>query len=118
MKIIEQAFIFLVYYKSDNIKGNEDLYNKLLEEIEFDHKAIKIEKYRKEEEQRLLKLHQKMEKKKNRIVFKPTRQDNYSSLIYIEKLKSKERKMKKTVKKKLDIFDFLYDIDDDKMNAN
>ena len=36
----------------------------VLEEIEFDHKAIKIEKYRKEEEQRLLKLHQKMEKKK------------------------------------------------------
>ena len=118
MKIIETAFIFLVYYKNDNIKGNEALYQQILEEIEFDHKTIKAEKYRKEEELRLMELHKKMAKKKNRIVFKPTRQDNYSALIYIEKIKSKERKMKKTVKKKLDIFDFLYDIEDDKFDAN
>ena len=49
MKIIETAFIFLVYYKNDNIKGNEALYQQILEEIEFDHKTIKAEKYRKEE---------------------------------------------------------------------
>ena len=118
MKIIEIAFIFLVYYKADHIKGNEALYEQLLEEIEYNHKAIKAEKYRREEELRLMKMHEKMEAKKNRVVFKPTRQDIYSNLIYIEKIKNKERKMKKVVKKKLDIFDFLYDIDDDKINDN
>ena len=118
MKIIEIAFIFLVYYKADHIKGNEALYEQLLEEIEYNHKTIKAEKYRREEELRLMKMHEKMEAKKNRVVFKPTRQDIYSNLIYIEKIKNKERKMKKVVKKKLDIFDFLYDIEDDKINDN
>jgi hypothetical protein len=118
MKIIEMAFTFLVYYKQDNIKGNEALYEQLLEEIEQNHKRIKSEKYKKEEELRLMEIHKKMEAKKNRIVFKPTRQDIYSSLIYIEKIKKKEQKMKKKVKKKLDIFDFLYDLDDDKINDN
>ena len=118
MKIIEMAFTFLVYYKQDHIKGNEALYEQLMEEIEQNHKTIKSEKYKKEEELRLMEIHKKMEAKKNRIVFKPTRQDIYSSLIYIEKIKKKEQKMKKKVKKKLDIFDFLYDLDDDKINDN
>ena len=116
MKIIEMAFISLVYYKNDHIKGNEALYKQLLEEIELNHKTIKAEKYKREEELRLMKIHKKMQAKNNRIVFKPTRQDKYSSLIYFEKLRSKERKKKKVVKKKLDIFDFLYDIDDNKIN--
>ena len=118
MKIIEMAFTFLVYYKQDHIKGNEALYEQLMEEIEQNHKTIKSEKYKKEEQLRLMEMHKKMEAKKNRIVFKPTRQDIYSSLIYIEKIKSKERKMKKNVKKKLDIFDFLYDLDDEQINFN
>ena len=116
MKIIEMAYIFLIYYKMDNIKGNETLYKQLMEEIEQSHKKQKAEKYRKEEELKEIELHKKMEEKKNRVIFKPTRQDLYSSLIYIEKLKNKERKMKKKVKKKIDIFDFLYDVDEDKDN--
>ena len=55
-----------------------------------------------------------MEAKKDRIIFKPTRQDNYSSLIYIEKMKKEERKKNKNVKKEIDIYDFLYDLDEDK----
>ena len=116
MKIIEMAYIFLIYYKMDNIKGNETLYKQLMEEIEQSQKKQKAEKYRKEEELKEIELHKKMEEKKNRVIFKPTRQDLYSSLIYIEKLKNKERKMKKKVKKKIDIFDFLYDVDEDKDN--
>ena len=118
MKIIEKTYIFLVYYKMNNTKGNEEIYKQVMEEIEQAHKFVKSEKFKKEEELKLLQMHKKMEEKKNRVVFKPTRQDIYSSLIYIEKIKNKEKKMKKNTKRKIDIFDFLYDIDDDKINFN
>ena len=115
MKMIEMAYTYLIYYKMNNMDGNETLYKQLMEEIEHNHKKRKAEKYKKEEELKEYEMHKKMEEKKNRIVFK-SRKDDYSSLIYIEKIKNKERKMKKNTKKKLDIFDFLYDIDDDKIN--
>ena len=115
MKMIEMAYTYLIYYKMNNMEGNETLYKQLMEEIEHNHKKRKAEKYKKEEELKEYEMHKKMEEKKNRIVFK-SRKDDYSSLIYIEKIKNKERKMKKNTKKKLDIFDFLYDIDDDKIN--
>ena len=115
MKMIEMAYTYLIYYKMNNMEGNETLYKQLMEEIEHNHKKRKVEKYKKEEELKEYEMHKKMEEKKNRIVFK-SRKDDYSSLIYIEKIKNKERKMKKNTKKKLDIFDFLYDIDDDKIN--
>ena len=67
MKIIEMAYIFLIYYKMDNIKGNETLYKQLMEEIEQSHKKQKAEKYRKEEELKEIELHKKMEEKKNRV---------------------------------------------------
>ena len=118
MKIIELAFIYLDYYKMNNMEGNEALYKQLLEEIEQNHKIAKAQKYKKEEEQKLLEMHKKMEAKSNRVVFKPTRQDLYSSLIYIEKIKNEERKKRKKVKKKIDIFDFLYDIEDDNIPNN
>ena len=118
MKTIEMTYTFLIYYKINNIQGNETLYKILLEEIEQNHKNAKAEKFKKKEEIKLMEMHKKMEEKKNRIVFKPTRQDLYSSLIYIEKIKSKERKMKNNIKKKIDIFDFLYDIDEDKNKDN
>jgi hypothetical protein len=117
MKIIEIAYTFLIYYKMNNIQGNEILYKQLMEEIEQNHKKRKADKYKKEEELKDFEMKKKMEEKKNRIVFK-SRKDLYSSLIYIEKIKNKERKMKKKSKKKLDIFDFLYDIDDDKVDNN
>ena len=115
MKMIEMAYTYLIYYKMNNMEGNETLYKQLMEEIEHNHKKRKAEKYKKEEDLKEYEMHKKMEEKKNRIVFK-SRKDDYSSLIYIEKIKNKERKMKKNTKKKLDIFDFLYDIDDDKIN--
>ena len=115
MKMIEMAYTYLIYYKMNNMEGNETLYKQLMEEIEHNHKKRKAEKYKKEEELKEYEMHKRMEEKKNRIVFK-SRKDDYSSLIYIEKIKNKERKMKKNTKKKLDIFDFLYDIDDDKIN--
>ena len=118
MKIIELAFIYLDYYKMNNMEGNEALYKQLLEEIEQNHKIAKAQKYKKEEEQKLLEMHKKMEAKSNRVVFKPTRQDIYSSLIYIEKIKNEERKKRKKVKKKIDIFDFLYDIEDGNIPNN
>ena len=117
MKIIEIAYTFLIYYKMNNIQGNEILYKQLMEEFEQSHKKRKADKYKKEEELKDFEMKKKMEEKKNRIVFK-SRKDIYSSLIYIEKIKNKEKKMKKKSKKKLDIFDFLYDIDDDKLDNN
>ena len=116
MKLIEMSYTFLVFYKMNNIKKNDALYKQLLDEIEQNHKTIKAEKYRKEEELKQREIHKKMEEKKNRIVFKPTRQDIYSSLVYIEKIKTKERKKKKNIKRKIDIFDFLYDVDEDKID--
>ena len=114
MKIIELAYTFLLYYKENNIQGNEILYKKLLEEIEMNHKRAKAEKHRKEEELRNLELYKKLQAKKDRIVFRPTHQDNYSSLVYIEKLKREAKKKTKTVKKEIDIFDYLYDLNENK----
>ena len=118
MKIIELAYTFLLYYKENNIHGNEILYKKLLEEIELNHKRVKAEKHKKEEELRNLELYKKLQAKKDRIVFKPTRQDNYASLVYIEKLKKESKKKTKKVKKEIDIFDYLYDLDENKEEDN
>ena len=118
MKIIELAYTFLLYYKENNIQGNEILYKKLLEEIEMNHKRAKAEKHRKEEELRNLELYKKLQAKKDRIVFRPTHQDNYSSLVYIEKLKREAKKKTKTVKKEIDIFDYLYDLDENNEENN
>ena len=118
MKIIELAYTFLLYYKENNIHGNEILYKKLLEEIELNHKRVKAQKHKKEEELRNLELYKKLQAKKDRIVFKPTRQDNYASLVYIEKLKKESKKKTKKVKKEIDIFDYLYDLDENKEEDN
>jgi alpha-galactosidase/6-phospho-beta-glucosidase family protein len=77
MKIIEVCYTFLFYYKEAHIQGNEDLYKKLLEEIDMNHKKAKAEKYKKEEEKRALELYKKLQAKKDRIVFKPKHQDIY-----------------------------------------
>ena len=105
MKMIEMAYTYLIYYKMNNMEGNETLYKQLMEEIEHNHKKRKAEKYKKEEELKEYEMHKRMEEKKNRIVFK-SRKDDYSSLIYIEKIKNKERKMKKNTKKKIGYFRF------------
>ena len=119
MKIIELCFTNLSFYRDSHIFGNEELYKKLLEEIDKNHKRIKAEKYKKEEELKQLELYKKLQAKKERIIFKPTRQDNnYSSLVYIEKLKKEAKKRTKKVKKEIDIFDYLYDIEDDKIEEN
>ena len=118
MKIIELTYTALQYYKETHIEGNEALYKKLSEEIELNHKRIKNEKYKKEEEMRALELYKKLQAKKDRIIFKSTRQDDYSSLVYIEKLKREAKKNTKKVKKEINIFDYLYDLDDDKEEDN
>ena len=107
MKIIELCYTNLLFYKDSHIEGNEELYKRLSEEIEKNHKRIKAEKYKKEEELKELELYKKLKAKKERIIFRPKRQDNYSSLIYIEKLKKEEKKRRKKVKKEIDIFDYL-----------
>ena len=112
MKIIELCYTNLLFYKDSHIEGNEELYKRLSEEIEKNHKRIKAEKYKKEEELKELELYKKLKAKKERIIFRPKRQDNYSSLIYIEKLKKEEKKRRKKVKKEIDIFDYLYDLED------
>ena len=118
MKIIELTYTALQYYKETHIEGNEALYKKLSEEIELNHKRIKNEKYKKEEEMRALELYKKLQAKKDRIIFKSTRQDDYSSLVYIEKLKREAKKNTKKVKKEINIFDYLYDLDEDKEEEN
>ena len=50
MKMIEMAYTYLIYYKMNNMEGNETLYKQLMEEIEHNHKKRKAEKYKKEEE--------------------------------------------------------------------
>ena len=112
MKIIELCYTNLLFYKDSHIEGNEELYKRLSEEIEKNHKRIKAEKYKKEEELKELELYKKLKAKKERIIFRPKRQDHYSSLIYIEKLKKEEKKRRKKVKKEIDIFDYLYDLED------
>ena len=118
MKIIELTYTALQYYKETHIEGNEALYKKLSEEIELNHKRIKNEKYKKEEEMRSLELYKKLQAKKDRIIFKSTRSDDYSSLVYIEKLKREAKKNTKKVKKEINIFDYLYDLDENKEEEN
>ena len=118
MKIIELTITALQYYKETHIEGNEALYKKLSEEIELNHKRIKNEKYKKEEEMKALELYRKQQAKKDRIIFKSTRQDDYSSLVYIEKLKREAKKNTKKVKKEINIFDYLYDLYENKEEEN
>ena len=114
MKIIELCYTSLFYYKETHIQGKEALYKKLLEEIDLNHKRTKADKYKKEEELKNLELYKKLQAKRDRIIFRPRFQNDYSSLVYIEKLKREAKKKTKNVKKEIDIFDFLYDIDENK----
>ena len=114
MKIIEMSYTFLIYFKEDNIQRHQKFFEKILEEIELDKKQRKSEKYKKEEKERALELYRKYEAKRDKIVFKPRHQDIYSNLIYIEKIKREERRKNKNTKKEIDIYDFLYDIDEEK----
>jgi hypothetical protein len=114
MKIIEMSYTFLIYYKENNFQRHQKFYEKIMEEIEFEKKLLKSEKHKKEEKERALELYKKFEAKKDKIIFKPRHQDIYSNLIYIEKIKREERRKNKNTKKEIDIYDFLYDIDEEK----
>lgn len=112
MKMIEMSYTFLLYYKEKNIKDHEKLYEQIMEQIELNRKKFKSEKHKQEEKQRQMELYKKLEAKKDRIIFRPRRQDMYSNLIIIEKMKKEEQKKNKKVKKDIDIYDFLYDIEE------
>ena len=114
MKIIEMSYTFLTYYKENNIERHQKFYEKIMEQIDLEKKLLKSEKHKKEEKERALELYKKFEAKKDKIIFKPRHQDIYSNLIYIEKIKREERKKNKISKKEIDIYDFLYDIDEEK----
>ena len=114
MKIIEMSYTFLTYYKENNIQRHQKFYEKIMEQIDLEKKMLKSEKYKKEEKERALELYKKFEAKKDKIIFKPRHQDIYSNLIYIEKIKREERRKNKKSKKEIDIYDFLYDIDEEK----
>jgi len=114
MKIIEMSYTFLFYYKEDNIQRHQKFYEKIMEQIDLEKKRLKSEKHKKEEKERALELYKKYEAKKDKIIFKPRHQDIYSNLIYIEKIKREERRKNKKAKKEIDIYDFLYDIDEEK----
>jgi hypothetical protein len=114
MKVIEMSYTFLFYYKEENIHTHQKLYEKIMEQIDLSRKKYKSEKHKQEEKQRELELYKKLEAKKDRIIFRPRRQDLYSNLIIIEKMKKEEKKKNKNVKKDIDIYDFLYDIDEEK----
>ena len=116
LKVIEMSYTFLLYYKENNIQAHQKLYEKIMEQIELNRKKYKSEKHKKEEKQREMELYKKLEAKKDRIIFRPRRQDMYSNLIIIEKMKKEEKKKNKNVKKDIDIYDFLYDIDEEKEN--
>ena len=112
MRVIEFCFTRLNYYKETHIKGHEKLYKKLLEEIDISHKRAKAEKHKNEEQLKAIELFKKLQAKREKIIFKPTHQDVYSSNVYVEKIKREARKKTKKVKKEIDIYDFLHDLDD------
>ena len=118
LKVIEMSYTFLFYYKEKNIQAHQKLYEKIMEQIELSRKKYKSEKHKQEEKQRELELYKKLEAKKDRIIFRPRKQDMYSNLIIIEKMKKEEKKKNKNVKKDIDIYDFLYDIDEEKEKEN
>ena len=83
-----------------------------MDEIDFSHKRAKAEKHKKEEQLRAIELFKKLQAKREKIIFKPTHQDVYSSNVYIEKIKREEKKKTKKIKKDIDIYDFLHDLSD------
>lgn len=101
MKVIEMSYTFLFYYKEENIQSHQKLYEKIMEQIDLSRKKYKSEKHKQEEKQRELELYKKLEAKKDRIIFRPRRQDLYSNLIIIEKMKKEERKRTKMLKRTL-----------------
>ena len=113
MKIIEMSYTYLFHYKEKNFEKNKKLYKNILDDIDLNKKRMKSEKHKKEEEQRAIELFKKLQVKRDKIIFKPTRQDIYSSLVYIEKMKKEAKKKTKNAKNEIDIYDFLYDIDED-----
>ena len=114
MKIIEMSYTYLFYYKENNIQKHQKFFEKIMYQLDLEHKRLKSEKYKKEEKERALEMYKKYEAKKDKIIFKPRHQDIYSNLIYIEKIRKEEKRKNKNAKKEIDIYDFLYDIDEEK----
>ena len=101
MKLIEMSYTFLVFYKMNNIKKNDALYKQLLDEIEQNHKTIKAEKYRKEEELKQREIHKKMEEKKIELFLNQLDKIFIHHWSILKKLKRKKEKRKKILKEKL-----------------
>ena len=118
LRMIEISYIYLFYYKVSNMQKNKKLYEKILEEIDLERKKMKSVKHKNEEKEGILELYKRLEAKKEKIIFRSRRQDPYASLIYLDKIKKESKKRNQTVKKEIDIYDFLYDIEDEKKVEN
>ena len=118
LRMIEISYIYLFYYKVSNMQKNKKLYEKILEEIDLERKKMKSVKHKNEEKEGILELYKRLEAKKEKIIFRSRRQDPYASLIYLDKIKKESKKRNQTVKKEIDIYDFLYDIEDEKKEEN
>ena len=107
LKLIELNYNYLSYYTKKNKKGNEVLYQKVIDEIERKHKIEKIRQNKMEEQNKGIEFLKKLKMKHERVILKMRHQDKYSALIYINKIKKEAKRRNQQKKKELDIFDFL-----------
>ena len=115
MKIIEYSLNYLsIYFKKNDNAKNEEIIKLLEDYIEKEHKRRKAEKYKNERKQKEIELYKQLEEKKDRVIIKPSRK--IDDLIFIKNEKKRKEakiKAKNEKKKEIDIFDFLYDSDEE-----
>ena len=115
MKIIEYSLNYLsIYFKKNDNAKNEEIIKLLEDYIEKEHKRRKAEKYKNERKQKEIELYKQLEEKKDRVIIKPSRK--IDDLVFIKNEKKRKEakiKAKNEKKKEIDIFDFLYDSDEE-----
>ena len=114
LTIVEIILNFLIikfeFYNND--KKNLDLLKKIKNKIELDHKIKTANKRKIEEQNRILELQEKIEKRNKKFIYVPKRKiDLYPYGL----LSSKKRSITEdNVNKEIGLFDFLYDVQNNK----
>lgn len=121
MKIIEIGLNYL--YSSIKDKIDEDKNNlKIIQDtcnlIDLYHKRVNGKKNKAEQEYKRARLMDKIEEKNKKVYFLPRGKIEKYNMISIKKLKDKEKLKNKKVVKKIDIWDFLHDQNNDDLLNN
>ena len=109
IKIIEYALNYLNSFIKEKTKDktNKRIIDEVKEQIDLYHKTIKAKLYEEERNKKNEEFINKMNEKKNKVYFIPKK--NYDRFPFYLYNKKKNDSVNKNKKKKLELFDFLYD---------